>query len=53
MDEYNREVLAIEIDYSFPARRVARVLDQVAKEHGYPQEIRVANGPGFISNHLA
>jgi putative transposase len=52
IDDHNREVLAIEIDYSFPARRVARVLDQVAEEHGYPQEIRVDNGPEFISNHL-
>ena len=53
IDDHNREVLAIEIDYSLPARRVIRVLDQIAEERGYPQEIRVDNGPEFISSRLA
>jgi putative transposase len=53
IDDHNREVLAIEIDYSLPAQRVIRVLDQIAEERGLPKEIRVDNGPEFISSRLA
>lgn len=52
IDDHNREVLAVEIDYSLPAQRVIRVLDQIAEERGLPQEIRVDNGPEFISVKL-
>jgi putative transposase len=52
IDDHNREVLAIEIDYSIPAERVTRVLDQIAEERGLPNEIRVDNGPEFISMKL-
>jgi putative transposase len=52
IDDHNREVLAVEIDYSLPAERVIRVLDQIAEERGLPQEIRVDNGPEFISVKL-
>jgi len=53
IDDHNREVLAIEIDCSLPARRVIRTLDCIAEERGLPQEIRVDNGPKFISTRLA
>jgi putative transposase len=53
IDDYNREVLAIEADYSFPSRRVIRVLEQIVEERGYPKRIRVDNGPEFISTRLA
>ena len=53
IDDYNREILAIEIDYSLPANRVVRALEQIAEERGLPQEIRVDNGPEFISARLA
>jgi putative transposase len=53
IDDHNRELLAIEIDYSLPAQRVTRVLDQVVEERGCPQCIRVDNGPEFISSRLA
>ena len=49
IDDHNREVLAVEIDYSLPAARVIRVLEQIAEERGLPEEIRVDNGPEFIS----
>lgn len=52
IDDHNREVLAIEIDYSLPAERVIRVLDRVAEERGFPKEIRIDNGPEFISVKL-
>lgn len=52
IDDHNREVLAVEIDYSLPAQRVTRVLDQIAEERGYPDEIRMDNGPEFLSVKL-
>lgn len=52
IDDFNREVLAVEADTSLPAKRVVRVLDQVIWERGKPESIRVDNGPEFISNTL-
>jgi putative transposase len=52
IDDHNREALAVEIDYSLPAERVIRTLDQIAEERGYPEGIRVDNGPEFISIKL-
>ena len=52
IDDFNREVLAIEADTSLPAKRVVRVLERVIWEKGKPQSIRVDNGPEFISHLL-
>ena len=52
MDDYNREVLAIEIDTSLPALRLIRVLERLAESRGIPDMIRVDNGPEFISTKL-
>lgn len=51
--DFNREALAIEIDLSLPAPRVIRVLERVAMFRGYPEKLRVDNGPEFISLALA
>lgn len=53
IDDFNREVLAIEADTSLPAKRVVRVLERVIWERGKPESIRVDNGPEFISHTLA
>jgi len=53
IDDFNRELLWIEIDTSLPASRVVRVLDQIAQWYGYPQRLRTDNGPEFISGVLA
>ena len=52
LDDFNRESLAIEIDFSLPAERVVRVLEQTALTRGYPEFIRVDNGPELISQCL-
>jgi putative transposase len=52
IDDFNREVLAIEVDTSLPAGRIIRVLDLVAAWRGYPQRLRSDNGPEFISQTL-
>ncbi len=52
IDDFNRELLAIEADTSLPAKRVVRVLQRVIWERGKPESIRVDNGPEFISSTL-
>lgn len=52
MDDYNREVLAIEVDTSIPALRVIRVLEHLKQQRGLPKMIRVDNGPELISDRL-
>lgn len=52
LDDYNREALAIEVDTSFRAERLVRVLEQIIRWRGKPQRIRVDNGPEFISTKL-
>jgi putative transposase len=49
VDEYTRECPAIEADTSLPGARVIRVLKQLSIARGLPAEIRVDNGPEFIS----
>lgn len=52
LDDFNREVLAIEIDTSLPSSRVIRTLEQVIAERGTPKEIRMDNGPEFLSKEF-
>ncbi len=52
IDNFNREVLAIEIDLSLPVSLVIHCLDQVAVERHYPRKLRSDNGPEFIAHAL-
>lgn len=52
IDDYNRELLGIEIDYSLPAGRVTRLMDRLVERYGKPERIRSDNGPEFISQTL-
>ena len=52
IDDFNREGLWIEVDTSIPAERVTRVLEMLALWRGYPQQIRMDNGPELISRTL-
>ncbi len=52
IDDFNREGLGIEIDFSLPAERVVRTLEQIIEWRGCPQEIRCDNGPEYISARL-
>lgn len=49
IDDFNREALAIEIDFSLPSERVIRVLDQIIEWRGEPDVIRCDNGPEYVS----
>ena len=52
IDEFNREALGIEVDFSLPSERVIRSLDQIIGWRGKPCVIRADNGPELISGKL-
>jgi putative transposase len=52
LDDFNREGLGIEVDFSLPAERVIRSLDRIIEWRGKPESIRVDNGPEYISGKL-
>ncbi len=43
-DDFNREVLDIDVDFSLPAARVVRSLDQIIEWRGKLMRIRCDNG---------
>jgi putative transposase len=53
VDDFNREGLGIEIDINLPAQRITRVLDRIAAWRGYPQRLRLDNGPELVSVAMA
>jgi putative transposase len=53
IDDYNREILHIEIDTSLSSVRVVRVLELLIEQRGKPRKIRVDNGPEFTAEALS
>jgi putative transposase len=47
VDDFSRECLKLEVDFSIPAYRVIRVLDYLCVSRGKPLEIVMDNGPEF------
>jgi len=52
IDDFNREGLGIEADFSLPAERVIRCLDRIIEWRGKPRSIGCDNGPEYISQAL-
>ena len=58
IDDFNREALGIEVDFSLPSERVIRSLMQIISWRGKPRVIRCAdlgfchNGPENISSMI-
>ena len=52
IDDFNREALGIDVDFSLPAERVIRSLEQIISWRGCPNVIRCDNGPEYISAAL-
>ena len=52
LGDVNREGLAIEVGFSWPAERVIRSLDRIIGWRGKPGTMRVDNGPGYIREKL-
>lgn len=52
IDDFNREGLAIEVDFSLQATRVIRALNQVIEWRGQPKAIRCDNGPEYVGHQV-
>ena len=52
IDDFNREALGIEVDFSLPSERGIRVLKQIISWRSKPQVIRCDNGPENISGTI-
>ena len=49
IDDFNREALGIDVNFSLPSERVIRSLDQIISWRGCLGWIRCDNGPEYIS----
>lgn len=52
IDDFNREGLAVDVDFSLPSLRVIRSLENIIEWKGKPKMIRCDNGPEYISAEL-
>lgn len=52
IDDYNREGLVIDVDFSLPSERIIRSLERVIEWRGKPLSLRCDNGPEYISEKL-
>ena len=52
LDDFNREGLGIEADFSLPSERVLRGLEQILEWRGKPTAIRCDNGPEYVRQRL-
>jgi putative transposase len=52
IEDFNREVIGMEIDFSLPSERVIRELNQIISWREKPQVIRCDNGPKYISSAI-
>jgi putative transposase len=52
VDDFNREYLTIDVDFSLPTKRVIRSLEQIIEWRGKPSARRCDNGLEYISQDL-
>lgn len=49
IDDYNRQALAMEVDYSHSGISVCHTLERIFHDRGRPAELRSDDGPEFLS----
>lgn len=49
IDDYNRQALWVDAQFHYPSEMVIRALEILSMTRGLPQQIRVDNGPEFLS----
>lgn len=49
LDDFNREVLGMEISQNIPGLRLVKLMQEIVDYRGKPEQIRVDNGPEFRS----
>jgi putative transposase len=52
LDDFNREGLGIEVDFSLPSARIIRALERIIEWRGKPKALRMDNGPEHISQEF-
>ena len=52
IDDFNRELLHVEIDTSLTAKRLIRVFERLRLDRGLPDVLRTDNGPEFLSGEF-
>lgn len=52
IDDFNRELLHVEVDTSITAKRLIRVFERIRLERGLPDVLRTDNGPEFLSGEF-
>lgn len=52
IDDFNRELLHVEIDTSITGRRLISVFERLRAERGLPDVLRTDNGPEFLSGEF-
>ena len=52
VDEYTREVHALQVERNIGARKLCEIMGRVIREQGTPAYIRSDNGPEFVARHL-
>jgi hypothetical protein len=53
LDEHTRLILDDTVDSSITGEDLAAILDRLTAEHGFPEYLRMDNGPEMICNALA
>lgn len=52
IDDFNRELLHVEIDTSITGQRLGRIFERLLLERGLPDILRTDNGPEFLSGEF-